>query len=92
MPIYRRLPKRGFKNTFAAQYVEVNVEKLNGFEEGSEVDAVAMVESGLLKNIKDGVRILGQGELKKRLKVKGQGFSKSAVKKIEEAGGKTEVI
>ena len=92
MPIYRRLPKRGFKNIWAKQYAEVNVETLNRFEDGSEVDAVALVESGILKNVYDGIRILGSGELTKKLTVKAQGFTKSAVAKIESAGGKTEVI
>lgn len=92
MPIYRRLPKRGFKNIWAKQYAEVNLETLNRFEDGSEVDAVSLVESGILKNIYDGIRILGNGELSKKLTVKAQGFTKSAIRKIEAAGGKTEVI
>lgn len=92
MPIYRRLPKRGFKNIWSKEYAEVNVEKLNVFEEGAEVDAVSLVEAGILKNINDGIRILGKGELKKKLTVRAQGFSKTAVEKIEAAGGKTEVI
>lgn len=92
MPIYRRLPKRGFKNIWAKQYAEVNVETLNRFDDGAEVDAVALVESGILKNVYDGIRILGSGELTKKLTVRAQGFTKSAVAKIEAAGGKTEVI
>lgn len=92
MPIYRRLPKRGFKNIWSKEYAEVNVETLNVFEEGAEVDAVSLVEAGILKNINDGIRILGKGELKKKLTVRAQGFSKTAVEKIEAAGGKTEVI
>lgn len=92
MPIYRRLPKRGFKNIWAKEYAEVNVETLNRFDDGAEVDAVALVESGILKNVRDGVRILGNGELTKKLTVKAQGFTKTAVQKIEAAGGKTEVI
>ena len=92
MPIYRRLPKRGFKNIWAKQYAEVNVETLNRFDDGAEVDAVALVEEGILKNVYDGIRILGNGELKKKLTVKAQGFTKSAVQKSEAAGGKTEVI
>ena len=92
MPIYRRLPKRGFKNIWAKQYAEVNVETLNRFDDGAEVDAVALVEEGILKNVYDGIRILGNGELKKKLTVKAQGFTKTAVQKIEAAGGKTEVI
>ena len=92
MPIYRRLPKRGFKNIWAKDFAEVNVETLNRFDDGATVDAVALVESGILKNVLDGVRILGNGELKKKLTVKAQGFTKSAVSKIEAAGGSTEVI
>ena len=92
MPIYRRLPKRGFKNIWAKEYAEVNVETLNRFEDGAEVDAVALVESGILKNVLDGIKILGNGEITKKLTVKAQGFTKTAVQKIEAAGGKTEVI
>ena len=92
MPIYRRLPKRGFKNIWAKQYAEVNVETLNRFDDGAEVDAVALVEEGILKNVYDGIRILGNGELTKKLTVRAQGFTKTAVQKIEAAGGKTEVI
>ena len=92
MPIYRRLPKRGFKNIWAKEYAEVNVETLNVFDDDMTVDAVALVEMGILKNVLDGVRILGTGELTKKLTVKAQGFSKTAIAKIEAAGGKTEVI
>ena len=92
MPIYRRLPKRGFKNIWRKEYAEVNVATLNIFEDGSTVDAVALVEVGILKNVLDGVRILGDGELTKKLNVKAQGFTKTAIQKIEAAGGTTEVI
>ena len=92
MPIYRRLPKRGFKNIWANVYAEVNVETLNRFDDGAEVDAVALIDAGILKNIRDGIRILGNGELTKKLTVKAHGFTKSAVQKIEAAGGKAEVI
>ncbi len=92
MPIYRRLPKRGFKNIWAKKFAEVNVETLNRFEDGAEVDAVALVEEGILKNVYDGIRILGNGEITKKLTVRAQGFTKTAVQKIEAAGGKTEVI
>ena len=92
MPIYRRLPKRGFKNIWRKEYAEVNVATLNIFEDGSTVDAVALVEVGILKNVLDGVRILGDGELKKKLTVKAQGFTKTAIQKIEAAGGTAEVI
>ncbi|MBQ5846603.1 MAG: 50S ribosomal protein L15 [Selenomonadaceae bacterium] len=92
MPLYRRLPKRGFKNIFADVYAEVNVETLNRFEDGATVDAVALIEAGVLKNVRDGVRILGNGELTKKLTVVANGFTKSAQEKIEAAGGKIEVI
>ena len=88
MPIYRRLPKRGFKNIWRKEFAEVNVETLeNFFDDGAEIDAVALVETGILKNVLDGVRILGNGELTKKFTVKAQGFTKSAVAKIEAAGG-----
>lgn len=92
MPIYRRLPKRGFKNIFANVYAEVNVETLNRFEDGTTVDAVALVEAGVLKNIQDGVRILGNGELTKKLTVVANGFTKTAEEKITAAGGKFEKL
>lgn len=92
MPIYRRLPKRGFKNVWRKNYAEVNVSTLNIFEDGSVVDAVALVETGILKNVQDGVRILGDGELTKKLTVRAQGFTKSAIAKIEAVGGTHEVI
>ena len=92
MPIYRRLPKRGFKNIWRKNYAEVNVSTLNVFDDGMTVDAVALVEMGILKNVLDGVRILGDGELTKKLTVKAQGFTKTAIQKIEAAGGVTEVI
>ena len=92
MPLYRRLPKRGFKNTFAKKYAEVNVEQLNCFDNGAVVDPAALIEAGILKNVLDGVRVLGNGELTKSLTVQAQGFTKSAQQKIEAAGGKAEVI
>jgi large subunit ribosomal protein L15 len=92
MPIYRRLPKRGFKNIFANKYAEVNVAELNRFEDGATVDPVALIEIGILKNIQDGIRILGNGEITKKLTVKANGFTKSAESKITAAGGKVEVI
>ena len=92
MPLYRRLPKRGFKNVFAKQYAEVNVSLLNRFEDGAVVDPVALIEEGILKNVLDGVRILGNGELTKKLTVKANGFTKSAEEKIKAAGGEVEVI
>jgi large subunit ribosomal protein L15 len=92
MPLYRRLPKRGFKNIFAKEYAEVNVSSLNRFEDGAVVDPVALIEEGILKNVLDGVRILGDGELTKKLTVKANGFTKSAENKIKAAGGEVEVI
>lgn len=92
MPIYRRLPKRGFKNIWRKEYAEVNVATLNIFDDDTTVDAVALVEIGILKNVLDGVRILGDGELTKKLNVKAQGFTKAAIQKIEAVGGTAEVI
>ena len=93
MPLYRRLPKRGFNNVFAKQYAEVNVEQLNRFEDGATVDPVALIEAGILKNVRNGIRILGNGTLEtKNLTVIANGFTKSAEEKITAAGGKVEVI
>ena len=93
MPLYRRLPKRGFNNVFAKQYAEVNVEQLNRFEDGATVDPVALIEAGILKNVRDGIRILGNGTLEtKNLTVSANGFTKAAEEKITAAGGKVEVI
>ena len=92
MPLYRRIPKRGFTNRFAKEFDEVNVVDLNRFEEGTVVDFDLMLQSGLVKQVKDGVKVLGNGELKKKLTVKAEKFSKSAAEKIEKAGGKAEVI
>ena len=93
MPLYRRLPKRGFNNVFAKQYAEVNVAQLNRFEDGATVDPVALIEAGILKNVRDGIRILGNGTLEtKNLTVIANGFTKAAEEKITAAGGKVEVI
>lgn len=92
MPLYRRLPKRGFYNKFGKEYVEVNVGTLNCFEDGTVVEPVMLIECGLIKNIRDGLRILGGGELTKKLTVQANGFSKTAEEKITAAGGKVEVI
>jgi large subunit ribosomal protein L15 len=92
MPIYRRLPKRGFYNKFGNEYTEVNVRELNRFDNGTVVDPVLLIEAGIIKNVRDGVRILGSGELEKSLTVKANGFTKSAAEKIQAAGGKVEVI
>jgi len=92
MPLYRRLPKRGFNNKWAKEYAEINVQDLNRFEDGAVVDLDAMLEAGLVKQVIDGVKVLGGGELEKKLTVKAEKFSKSAAEKIEKAGGKAEVI
>ena len=92
MPLYRRLPKRGFTNVWAKEYAIVNVEELNRFEAGSVVTQAALEEAGVLKQVKDGIKVLGQGNLKVALTVKADKFSKTAVEKIEAAGGKAEVI
>ena len=91
-PLYLRLPKRGFYNKFGVEYAEVNVASLNCFEDGTVVDPVLLIETGIVKNIRDGVRILGNGELTKALTVQAMGFSKTAEEKIIAAGGKVEVI
>ena len=91
MPLYRRLPKRGYKNVLAKRYAEVNVSKLNVFDDGMTVAPENLIEAGILKNVLDGVRILGNGELTKKLTVVAQGFTKTAQEKIEAAGGKAEV-
>ena len=92
MPLQRRIPKRGFNNIFATKYAAINVEMLNKFEDGAVVDAKALVEAGLVKNTLDGVKILGRGELTKKLTVSVAAFSEGAKNKIEAAGGKAEVV
>ena len=91
-PLVRRLPKRGFTNIFQKQYAEVNVGDLDRFAPGTVVTPQLLKESGLVKKVKDGIKILGSGEIKNALTVQAHGFSKSAAAKIEEAGGKVEVI
>ena len=91
MPLQRRIPKRGFVNVFATNYAVINVKDLNVFEDGAVVDEQAIVEAGLLKKTLDGVKILGKGELTKKLTVNVAAFSESAKQKIEEVGGKAEV-
>ena len=92
MPLYRRIPKRGFTNISRKEFAVVNLDKLNNFDNGTEVTPALLIESGLVKNQKDGVKILGNGQLDKKLTVKANKFSASAVKAIEQAGGNTEVI
>lgn len=92
MPLQRRVPKRGFNNIFAAHYVSINVDELNKrFEDGAVVDAKAISDAGIIKNTRDGIKILGRGEVTKKLTVIATSFSASAKEKIEAAGGKAEV-
>ena len=92
MPLYRRVPKRGFNNVFGTEYAEVNVERLEAFEDGATVDAKALLEARIIRKELDGVQILGGGELTKKLTVKAAKFTASAKEKIEAVGGKAEVI
>jgi len=92
MPLYRRLPKRGFFNKFSKKYVVLNVRDLDVFEEGTQVTPEFLVETGYVKSIKDGLRILGEGELTKKVSVKAHHVTESARKKIEAAGGSVEVV
>ncbi len=92
MPLQRRVPKRGFNNIFASEYASVNVCALNVFEDGAVVDAAALIEKGVIKKELDGVKILGNGELSKKLTVKAVAFSAAAKDKITAAGGKYEVL
>ena len=92
MPLYRRVPKRGFTNVFGTDYAEVNVERLEAFEDGAVVNAEALLEKRIIRKKLDGVKILGGGELTKKLTVQAAGFSASAKEKIEAVGGKAEVI
>lgn len=92
MPLYRRLPKRGFTNIFAKKYVTVNVEVLDKFNDGDEVTAEALLEKGIISRKLDGVKLLGRGDVTKKLDVKLAKISASAKEKIEKAGGKAEVM
>ena len=92
MPMQRRLPKRGFNNIFAKTIVAVNVGSLNKFEDGAVVDAAALVEAGIIKKTLDGVKVLGNGNVEKKVTVKAVKFTVSAKEKIEAAGGKVEVM
>ena len=91
MPLYRRIPKRGFKNRNTLDIVSVNVSRLEVFENGAEVNIETMLEKGVISNPRDGVKILGGGELTKKLNVTASAFSASAKEKIEAAGGKAEI-
>jgi len=93
VPLHRRIPKRGFSNVrFAAKYALVNLNSLNSFKAGTSVDAEKLIEAKIIKNSYDGVKILAKGDLSKKLTIKAAKFSKTAVEKIEAAGGKAEVI
>ena len=92
MPLARRIPKRGFNNIFAKPLTSVNVSLLNSFEDGAVVDAAAIIEAGIVSACPNGLKVLGSGELTKKLTVKAAAFSESAKEKIEQAGGKAEVI
>ncbi|MCR5691818.1 MAG: 50S ribosomal protein L15 [Eubacterium sp.] len=92
LPLYRRLPKRGFTNINSKNIVAINVDALNKFNDGDEVTVEKLCEVGVIKNPKDGVKILGNGDLTKKLDVKVNAYSASAVEKIQAAGGKAEVI
>jgi len=93
LPLYRKLPKRGFNNyRFGKKYAIINVQSLNQFNDGDIVDSAALISAGIIHNIFDGVKVLGEGEVAKKLTVKAAVFSASAKEKIEAAGGKTEVV
>ena len=92
MPLTMRLPKRGFTNIFRKEYVAINVDRLEIFEDGMVVTPVELIQYGVIKNVEDGVKILGNGEITKKLTVQANKFSESAKQKIEAAGGKAEVL
>ena len=92
MPLTMRLPKRGFTNKWRVEYATVNVDRLNIFEDGEVVSPVELIQAGILKNVQDGVKILGNGEITKKLTVKATKFTQTAKEKIEAAGGKVEVF
>ncbi|MBE6578896.1 MAG: 50S ribosomal protein L15 [Clostridia bacterium] len=92
LPLYRKLPKRGFKNHFATQYAIINLSALDAFENGAVIDLDTLVANGIIKNTFDGLKVLGDGEVTKAFTVKATKFSASAKEKIEAAGGKTEVV
>jgi len=92
MPLYRRIPKRGFTNIWKTEYTILNIDDLNKFETGTTVTPELLAELGIVKQVKDGIKILGDGTLEKNIIVKAHKFSKTAVEKIESAGGKAEVI
>ena len=91
-PLYRKLPKRGFHNKFGTEYAIINVSKLNAFEDGETVNLEALINKGIIRKANDGLKVLGNGEITKKLTVEASVFSATAMEKIEAAGGKTEVI
>jgi large subunit ribosomal protein L15 len=92
MPLYRRIPKRGFTNRNTKEIIAINVEVLNRFEDGATVTVNSFIEAGIIKNPRDGVKILGHGELTKKLNVKVNAFSATAIEKIQALGGNAEVV
>jgi large subunit ribosomal protein L15 len=92
MPLYRRIPKRGFNNIFKKDYSIVNIEKLNMFNDGDIVSSKELISKGVIKKVVDGIKILAKGSLTKKLTIKANKFSQKAVKEIESAGGKIEVV
>lgn len=92
LPLTMRLPKRGFTNNFRTVYAAINVDRLEIFEDGQEVTPVTLIEAGIIKNVEDGVKIMGNGELTKKLIVKASKFTAAAKEKIEAVGGKAEVL
>jgi large subunit ribosomal protein L15 len=93
LPLYRKLPKRGFNNyRFGKKFAVINVQSLNKFNDGEVVDCAALLAAGIIRNVFDGVKVLGEGEIAKKLTVKAAVFSANAKEKIEAAGGKTEVV
>ena len=92
MPLTMRLPKRGFTNKWRVEFATVNVDRLNIFEDGAVVSPVELIQAGILKNVQDGVKILGNGEITKKLTVQANAFTATAKEKIEAAGGKVEVF
>ncbi len=92
IPLYRKLPKRGFKNKFAKEYTTVNISALNGFEDGAVVDHQILLDAGLARKAADGLKVLGNGDVTKKLTVRAAAFTAAAKEKIEAAGGKCEVV
>ena len=92
MPLFRRIPKRGFNNKFKKQWTVINIEILNEFEDGTEITPEVLLQTGVVSKLSYGLKILGDGELNKKLTVKANKFTQSAINKIEAAGGKAEVI